>query len=208
MIINTTRFRISLIAALLLLAGAGTACWILAAKYAPNGEPSAAAESEPPPSEPEVLVLKTEGPEVFRRAFWRRPSEEDVILGAERREWSDSKGVTRWQWFLEVEPSAELQSYLLEENAFQLAAAPDGIDLRKAERPDWFPGRLPDFEAYQSPSGDMTVFFDPESNHLYATSAGGGFVRATASPPAPEPVVETASSGRLPNTPPPTTRQP
>ena len=46
--------------------------------------------------------IENVGEEVFKRAFWRRPSAEDRILQAERHEWHDAEGVSRWQWFLIV----------------------------------------------------------------------------------------------------------
>ena len=59
---------------------------------------------------------------VFRRAFWRTPAAEDRILHAERREWADDEGVARWDWFLEVEPSAELRNWLQQDNPFALVS--------------------------------------------------------------------------------------
>jgi hypothetical protein len=50
-------------------------------------------ESDPP------SAVEQEAEEVFKRAFWRRPSAEDRILKAERHEWHDAEGVSRWQWF-------------------------------------------------------------------------------------------------------------
>ena len=55
--------------------------------------------------------IENVGEEVFKRAFWRRPSAEDRILQAERHEWHDAEGVSRWQWFLIVDPSPALLQY-------------------------------------------------------------------------------------------------
>ena len=46
-------------------------------------------ESDPP------SAVEQEAEEVFKRAFWRRPSAEDRIIKAERHEWHDAEG----NWF-------------------------------------------------------------------------------------------------------------
>ena len=43
----------------------------------------------------------TDSEEIFKRAFWRRPGNDDHIQHAERHEWRDAAGLERWQWFLE-----------------------------------------------------------------------------------------------------------
>ena len=63
----------------------------------------------PPPEENVTLRTNDDPQEVFQRAFWRRPTADERILHAERREWvSEEDGVRRWQWFLAVEPSGAL----------------------------------------------------------------------------------------------------
>jgi hypothetical protein len=44
----------------------------------------------------------TDAEEIFKRAFWRRPENDDKLLHALRHEWSDADGLQRWQWFLVV----------------------------------------------------------------------------------------------------------
>ena len=48
------------------------------------------------------------GTAVFQRAFWKRPTLDDTILQAELREWTDEENIPHWQWFIVLEPSADL----------------------------------------------------------------------------------------------------
>ncbi|MFT5191293.1 MAG: hypothetical protein ACI9DF_006049 [Verrucomicrobiales bacterium] len=60
-------------------------------------------------SKPESPTVADEAAiEVFQRAFWKRPTSEDKILHAERREWTGDDGQLQWHWFLVVELSPEL----------------------------------------------------------------------------------------------------
>ena len=50
---------------------------------------------------------------VFQKAFWRRPEDEDLMLHAERREWSTKADVVRhWQWFIACRPGPEMLDWL------------------------------------------------------------------------------------------------
>jgi hypothetical protein len=124
----------------------------------------------PRPAPEENLTLRTndDPQDVFQRVFWRRPTAEDRILHAERREWVSKKdGVRRWQWFLAVKPGTALKQWLLEDNAFGLdkvaSAAPfTGL----AHLPSWFPtqSELAKCEIRQAASSKMTLMFDSKKN--------------------------------------------
>ena len=137
--------------------------------------------------------------EVFEKAFWKRPTAEDRILNAERREWSDSKGIQQWQWFIAVQPSPQLLKHLRDENAFSLvpSSSPKSID----NAPDWFAFSAANTEAMHSPGGSMKFIFNKSTNTLYATDSGGGFRAGVPEPGKSFP--QTAAAGRLPTTPPP-----
>ena len=130
---------------------------------------------------------ETDANEVFRRAFWREPSPTDHIVHAERREWASTRdGVRRWQWFLAIEPSAELATWLRETNPFSLGKT-TSVSFNNA--PSWFPNpqALGSFEIQQSPNHGLTLLFEPKTNRLYATDGGSGFSTAeksTSSKPA------------------------
>lgn len=185
--------RFGLIAAALGLTG-------LAYVAGPGRSPSPAPEdplvSQLPAS---TAAVEIDPAEVFRRAFWQRPSLGDKILHAERREWTDAAGLKRWQWFLVVEPSPELVKYLREDNAFGLV--PGSAGLLESEVPSWFVFKPDEFSIFQSPHAGMRLMFRKSDNVLYATDSGRGFSKG-----APEPAKQAAppsASGRLPTTPPP-----
>jgi hypothetical protein len=138
--------------------------------------------------------------EIFQKAFWKRPAADDKILHAERREWSDTAGVSKWQWFLVVEPAPALVKHLREDNAFSLVPATTVSAIKEA--PAWFAFNPNDVEILQAPNGNMRLFFSKTKRLIYATGSGGGFqpgipeaAKSAASPP--------AATGRLPLTPPP-----
>lgn len=136
----------------------------------------------------------TDPAEVFKRAFWRLPADGDKILHAERREWSDDHGVTKWQWFIEVEPSEKLVKYLRTENSFGLVPVGSAGDMKEA--PGWFAFDPIEFEVLGS-RGNLRMIFSRTGNRLFATDSGGGF-----HPGVPEPTkrpTDPVPSGRLPS---------
>lgn len=145
-------------------------------------------------------TTQTDPAAVFQRAFWKRPTAEDHILHAERREWKDADGITRWQWFIEVKPSAGLVKHLITDNAFNLA--PAGSPGQIEQPPAWFAAATQASRILRAPGGGMTLVFDAQANVLLATDSGGGF-RKGASEPAKPVAQATAAPSRLPNSPPP-----
>ncbi|MDB6138511.1 MAG: hypothetical protein JWO94_1583 [Verrucomicrobiaceae bacterium] len=158
----------------------------------------AAKEARPPTS------TETNPAEVFQRAFWSRPTADDTILHAERREWKDADGVNKWQWFIAVQPSPQLVRRLRTENAFNLVPAGEVPVLNKA--PAWFSFGPADVDILKAPLGNMRLMFSKSGNVLYATDAGGGF--HTGAPEVLKPVPEHVATGRLPLTPPPNPNKP
>ncbi len=159
----------------------------------------------PPPEVSPVGELKAtaEQEAAFKRAFWRRPEAGDRIRHAVLSEWIGESGeVSRWQWFIEVEPSRGLKQWLRERNPFSLAKK-DSAELpgSAAATPDWFPKSAREFEILQSADGRKSLFFSREENVLFATVSGFGF--APGAPEPAEPTVTIATTGRLPLTPPP-----
>ena len=129
------------------------------------------------------LKLQLNQNEVFQRAFWRRPGEQDQIVHAERRHWLDeaSGGVEKWQWFIEVKPSADFAAWLFNENPFELVTVPAGTPGSEiAARPDWMPSAaaLTDYVEYRKPGAEFRVFYNRKNKRLYATDQGGGFTVA------------------------------
>lgn len=126
-------------------------------------------------------TVSTDAEEVFRKAFWQHPGEEDRILHAERREWADAGGLRKWQWFIVVDASPALLKRLRDDNVFDLK--------RQATRPafshppDWF--RIPDtgVEFMTSAGGGFCLILDETGNRIHATDSGTGF-----RPGAPEPI--------------------
>jgi hypothetical protein len=158
------------------------------------------AKADPPSS------ILNDAAMVFQKAFWKRPSAGDNILHAERREWKDGDVIRKWQWFISVEPSPELLKYLREDNAFRLSTAPSVPVITGA--PDWFTVDPADTEALQAPGGQMRLFFSKSKRVLFATDSGGGFRQGAPELEAPVPATQSASIGRLPQTPPPTPPSP
>jgi hypothetical protein len=156
-------------------------------------------------SDPELAQLslqrETDQTEIFRRAFWRNPGPEDKIRQAERREWSAASGVQRWDWFIAVDASESLTTYLLEQNPFQLNAISELQTF--SEVPAWFPVTSAGFELHQSLNGEMTILFNPATWQLYATSKGHGFRPGAPEAEAPAATPQNQSPGRLPNQAPP-----
>jgi hypothetical protein len=165
------KLRILLAAAAVALLAAGTYCfYCFLPAPPPPGETAVA--TAPPPEEKVTLRTNNDPQEVFHRAFWQRPSPEDRILHAERREWSDENGVKRWQWFLAVEPSPALVKRLRVDNAFGVRPLNTAPSIPAA--PPWFkvPG---DVETLAAAHGNLRLLFTKSDKLLYATDHGGGF---------------------------------
>jgi hypothetical protein len=159
-----------------------------------------------------VLATGWQPREVFQKALRRRPSTDDKILHAERREWTKdaANGVSRWQWFLAVEPGAALKTWLREQNPFSLQPATAEALKKTTGAPAWFPRESADFEILAGGSTGSLVFLrSRDGKTIYATSSGEGFGPGAPQPPAtPSPAIETIAAGRLPNAPPPNPSQP
>jgi hypothetical protein len=165
---------------------------------------------KPPVSQPSVAVSKVVPPtkvdhdpvKVFQRAFWASPTDDDEILHAERREWSDAQGVRKWQWFLVVEPSAALLKRLRDDNAFGLAPASSAADI--ADAPKWFAFDANEIVVMKSPSSEMQLIFSKGGKVLHASDSGLGFRPGAPEPAKQAPPSSAPTPGRLPSTPPPT----
>jgi hypothetical protein len=158
----------------------------------------------PHQTDPPTTVEK-DPTEIFQKAFWKRPTADDKIHHAERREWSDSEGVQRWQWFIVVEPSAALLKHLREDNAFSLT--PAASFLTTAEAPPWFKLSPGEFELLHDPHGNMRLYFSKSRPLLLATDSGGGFYPAVTPTEKPVPTGQ-QPTGRIPLSPAPAEREP
>lgn len=155
------------------------------------------------PDLPPPTTTNTDAEEVFKRAFWRRPTADDRILHAERREWADEGGVDRWQWFIAVDPSQELGRYL-DGNPFSLSDPAGKAAIPASPRPGWFPASADGYGVSQSRDGQMLILTQKESGRLFATSQGRGFAKPVEHTPQTPPLShESANPGRLPSHPPP-----
>ncbi|WP_035606395.1 hypothetical protein [Haloferula sp. BvORR071] len=155
--------------AAVLLIGAGFAAW----RLLPAAPPAPPPQVRRVPTGPAPNVTNVDPATVFQRAFWKRPTEADQILHAERREWQDAGNVSHWQWFLEVEPSPALLSYLRDDNAFRLSTKkPVKIP---ADAPAWFIRDLQGTQAMVARQGGMQLIFTAGGAKLYAMDSGGGF---------------------------------
>jgi len=135
----------------------------------------------PPPSPSAVMgeagLALTEDPAlVFKKAFWRRPANDDKILHAERREWSDpAAGVKRWSWFLAVTPSPALLEWL-ESNPFSLATLSSNVRISHLYKaPTWFPKDTDGFQIQKNASSSFFLLHSKEENLIFATDSGYGF---------------------------------
>ncbi len=146
--------------------------------------------SEPPPAGPAETAAATQPGEtlariedaqvVFRRALWRKPQPDDKVVNAIRREWSDGDGVTRWDWYLVVDPGAALKAWLAT-NPFSLKRVErprEGGASRAPGRPEWFPKSLAGFEVYQGSMGDLVFIRDGSTQRIYLADSGAGFAKA------------------------------
>jgi hypothetical protein len=136
----------------------------------------------------QTVTITRSPEEIFRRAFWRRPTPADRIVRADRREWSDQdQGVQRWQWFIQINPSPDLLRALRDPEIFGLASATTAKSpahpahpadpAHPASAPLWFPtaAQLAGCEILQSPSGGLTAYYRAAGNVLFATDSGRGF---------------------------------
>ena len=181
----------------MLLVTAAFLLWRMNGAKAPGGEQQAGNEAAP-------TSRSTDADEVFRRAFWQRPGEEDRILHAERREWADAEGLQKWQWFLVIDASPSLLKRLRDDNVFGLRveSAPPVI----SDPPDWFKSPVAGVEFMASATGNFQLIIDPNRRRIHATDSGIGFrsgaptaVPASPVSDAPRPFVR----GRLPDSMPP-----
>lgn len=190
--------RLVVLSGVLILAGLGALALLLPQREsaAPANPPPAKRPIAPPPTSATI-----DPAEVFQRAFWKRPSPEDRILHAERREWSDDGSLQQWQWFIVVEPSPALVKHLRDDNAFNLVAGGDPGEIPGA--PAWFAPPSAGGDILQAPTGNLRLIFSKTTHLLYACDSGKGF-RSGAPEPAPAPAPPSPSpAGRLPNHPPP-----
>ncbi len=162
-----------------LVAAAALVALVLAVAWWPRSDAPETAPADPPDVKPGWSVsVVTDPGEVFRRALWRRPAEDDRIVHAERVEWSEpGAGVAKWQWHLVVEPGPALKEWLVEQNAFslQLAADPSAAPVR---RPAWFPASVPGAKVLRR--DNLTVMLSADGQRLYASDTGHGFAPAHA----------------------------
>lgn len=183
------RHSFVLVLSAFVIAGFG---WWLASPEKRSEMPRATSKINPP------TTTVTDPALVFQKAFWKRPSAEDRILHADRREWADKEGVSKWQWFISVQPSSAMVDHLITDNAFMLSKT---VKPLPAELPGWFPRSAEGFESYSNSTSTFLILWDKEKNLLHATDRGGGF-----NPGAPErtlPIAAAQPEGRLSTTPPP-----
>jgi hypothetical protein len=144
----------------------------------------------------------TDSEEIFKRAFWRRPGNDDHIQHAERHEWREAAGLERWQWFLVVRASPELIKHLRDDNAFGLV--PASVVPVVSEAPAWFRFKPEDVTVLQARHAGMRLMFSKSDNTLYATDSGRGFTKGAPEPVEPAAPLSAPAPGCLPTTPPPT----
>lgn len=171
--------------------------WLDGSQKRPLDQPSLEVSKVDPPTKVENDPVK-----VFQRAFWASPADDDEVLHAERREWSNAQGLRKWQWFLVVEPSAALLKRLRDDNAFGLVPAGSAADI--ADVPKWFAFDANESVVMKSPRSELQLIFSKGGKVLHASDSGLGL-----RPGVPEPVKQAAplsapAPGRLPTTPPPT----
>lgn len=118
------------------------------------------------------LSTNTDPVEVFRRAFWRHPTDDDQILNAERREWSGESGVQKWQWYITVRPGSQLLEWL-ENNPFSMKISTSQVEIESP--PAWYPHPTDSCKVYVNAEGGFVLVFSADRNLLYATDSGLGF---------------------------------
>lgn len=156
------------------IAAASTALAILSLKQAET----VAAADPPGISREWIPTVSSDGPEVFRRAFWRHPAADDRICNAERVEWKDAGGnVQRWQWFIELQPGPSLDQWLHNANAFSLQPA-STFSTAECRVPEWFTAAQSKGTWKIWQNGPLTVMRDTAGNRLVAYASGFGFTAA------------------------------
>ena len=151
----------------------------------PKGHPPPAAPA--PESEPEsVESTEKDFPpdQIFAIALWRHPSPSDRILHAERCVWSDTRGITRWQFFLAFDPGPELHQWLMT-NPFSLAPT-ESHTLDVPNLPDWFPIPTSGHRIQRSSSTNMTILTRLNDGIVFMTNHGSGFNPSAQPSPAPD----------------------
>ena len=171
--------------------------WLDGSQKRPLDQPSLEVSKVDPPTKVENDPVK-----VFQRAFWASPADDDEVLHAERREWSNAQGLRKWQWFLVVEPSAALLKRLRDDNAFGLVPAGSAADI--ADVPKWFAFDANESVVMKSPHSGMQLIFSKDGKVLQATDSGFGFRPGAPEPAKQAPPSSAPAPGRLPSTPPPT----
>ncbi len=160
-----------------------------------QAQPAAQSVAVPVSAGSSPTTTLTDPAEVFQKAFWKRPTADDKILKAERMEWSDETGVTRWQWHLMVKPSPGLIEYLITNNAFMLARSSKPLTLKNP--PAGFPTSAEGYGIFTNAAGNFVLLWSESENLLHATDSGSGF-RPGGSPPAPPvPASPSQPKGRL-----------
>lgn len=182
----------------MLLAAIG---WWLGSPGPPPLVPNPTQAAHPPPTS-----TVNDPVTVFQNAFWKRPTAEDHILNAERREWRDGTAISRWQWFISVKPSPLLVAHLITDNAFALSPSLDGMPRQAENAPIWFPEEADTgVQVFTENSGAFTLIWDEQDNLLHATGSGGGFHHGAPETAGQPPVApaQPMPAGRIPTTPPP-----
>jgi len=159
------------------IAGLGISAWIITGR-SPTPPATAPTAEDDPAGVGIILHTNREAEEVFRRAFWREPAPDDLILHAERSEWvSESDGVRSWQWFLAVKPGKELHAWLFDANPFGLTRSDsEPVSASHAGAPAWFPASFSSgTEFHRNPDGTLWIAYDRHRNLLHSTDAGHGF---------------------------------
>ncbi|WP_221030554.1 hypothetical protein [Actomonas aquatica] len=177
----TTRHLLSAAAMVCLTIGA--VVWHLRDDNATTASASDVTSTAWVDSDEALLKLQLNQAEVFRRAFWRQPADDDRILHAERRHRLRGEGgsVEEWQWFIAVEPGDAFATWFFEDNPFELIAArPTTAMPTLTDAPEWLPSAdtLAGMDHFIKPGSHLHVFRDARSGRLYATDEGGGFTLA------------------------------
>lgn len=162
--------------------------WLLWQDDSANAAPTPSSHSRME-DKPSSIIHDKE--EIFQRAFWRRPSAEDRILHAERREWTDDQGTEKWQWFIKIQASPKLMQFLREENPFALAPVSSPPTIK--DQPSWFVPDYHESDIFLSRQGALMMCFDRKDQVVFASDHGYGF-RAGA--PESIPAVSTPEHGR------------